>query len=117
MDDTHRLVKRLQQATDSLLETAGTATSAVEQLRDLVQDLAAEEPITFVDLGSGFRQQSDTLHAALTGLGDEMEALNSAVKSTSDTLTADLRLISDQFHAVSYTHLDVYKRQNRDCCA
>ena len=104
---------RLGEALDKLRDVSASSAAmgtllrrAFDAIGGAVGDFAAKGPLEFTPLGEGFRQDSDGLFSALSGLSGEMEGLNRAVQSGSDALTADLRAINNQFHTVFTVLLD-----------
>ncbi len=96
----------LQDASDSSAGIGTLLRRAFDTVSGAVSDFTAKGPAQFTPLGDGFRQDSDGLFDALSGLSGEMEGLNRAVQDGSGALTADLRAINNQFHTVFDVLLD-----------
>lgn len=60
-----------------------------------------------VPLGDAFRTDSDALHSSLLSLSGKMEDLNALLTASSQTLSSDLRSISDQFYVVMTLLIDL----------
>lgn len=99
-------LERLEGTSDSAAAIGRLAGRAFDTISGAVKELTASGPISFIPLGEQFRQASDGLFDALGGLSGEMDALNRTAQNGSDTLSADLRAINNQFHTVCAVLLD-----------
>lgn len=113
LKDMDGLPRNLEDALKKLGDTASLASglsrrleSAFDALRGVVSDLAEDGPIEFTPLGQEVRDASDGLFGSLSDLSDEMQALQTAVSSAGDTLSADLRAVSRQLNTVFNVMLD-----------
>lgn len=97
---------RLRDVSDSSAAIGTLLRRAFDTISGAVSDLTAKGPTQFTPLGDSFRQDSDGLFDALSGLSGEMEGLNRTVQSGGDTLAADLRAINNQFQTVFTVLLD-----------
>ena len=96
---------------DAVLEAAERAASqaagALSQMADWARDLAAEDPGSFTPLGPEFDEESSALNASLTGIGNELSALNGELSNSNTALLADLRHVNSQFMKVMNLFLNV----------
>lgn len=99
-------LSRLQDVSDSAAGIGTLLRRALDTVSNAVNDFTARGPAQFSPLGEGFRQDSDGLFGALSGLSGEMDGLNQAFQNSGDTLTADLRAINNQFQTVFTVLLD-----------
>lgn len=113
LKDAGGLSGRLGDALAKLSDTASLASglsrkleSAFNILHDVVSDLAEDGPIVFKPLGQEVRDAGEDLFGSLSDLSDEMTALQDAVSSAGETLSADLRAISRQLNTVFDVVLD-----------
>ena len=97
---------RFKRASDSSAAIGRLAGRAFDAISGAAKDLTAKGPVSFTPLGDRFRQASDSLFDALSGLSGEMDALNRTAQSGNDTLSADLRAVNNQFHTVLTVLLD-----------
>lgn len=96
----------LQKAADSSAVIGRLLYQAFDTISGAVQELTGDGPTEFVPLGEDFRQASGSLYEAMSGLFDEMEALNSVLRSGNDAITGDLRAVSRQCNVVFDVLLD-----------
>ena len=61
-------------------------TSAFTRLAQWAQELSGENPGSFTGLGDGFGDSSDSLNTALTGISNELTALNGEMSSATPAL-------------------------------
>ena len=61
-------------------------TSAFTRLAQWAQELSGENPGSFTGLGDGFGDSSDSLNTALTGISNELTALNGEMSSATTAL-------------------------------
>lgn len=78
----------------------------VREIRKQVKALADKEPIQFTRLPSGYQQNSNQLHASISGISASLKSLNQEVERSSKTLTADIRAISDQFNVIMHLMIE-----------
>ncbi len=95
------------QAMDCFEQAARDTGDVFDDLHDLFADLADREPVQLDKLGDDFHQAEDDLHNAVSGMGDQLDALRASLNSSGDTLSADIRALGDQFQVVANLLLDV----------
>ena len=94
---------------ESAESAAGHLRDAMDQAEQWAKDLAAEEPITFPQLGDEYDAGSAALSAAIAGMGDELDGLNGDLSGGSAALLADARAVNAQFSAIMDLFLDMLK--------
>lgn len=107
LDHSDEGMDQLWDASGSLQHSAESITDALDGLHKLVQELSEEESLELVPLGDAFRTDSDALHSSLLSLSGKMEDLNALLTASSQTLSSDLRSISDQFYVVMTLLIDL----------
>lgn len=85
--------KKLSYAADDLKTALGDA-------RDIISDLANEEPLEFVKLGDDFRAASDNLFDSLSDISGELDKLDEVLSRGGDEISGDLTAINSQFNVV-----------------
>lgn len=98
----------IQRALDALGSTSDSLNSAMRRTRRLIEDLNAQDDLTFYPLGDGYRSTMDSLFANLRGTMDTLDALSDELSADGSTLTADLRAVNDQMNAVVNLCLDIF---------
>ena len=93
------LNEHLGYAMQSLQAASNSITDAVAGVRDVLSYLNGLPDVQFQGLGSEYSQRVDSLCGNMKNISDALTALNTELGSSATVL------------AVSYTHLDVYKRQ------
>lgn len=113
LDHAGPLSGQLRDVLEELQDATGTSSAigrlmhrSFDTIGKAVDDLTRNGPTEFTPLGEDFRQSSDGLFNALSGLSDEMEGLHTAVQSGGDALNRDLRAINRQFNVVFDVVLD-----------
>ena len=87
-DQLDKVLANAQQASTYL-------TSAFTRLAQWAQELSGENPGFFTGLGDGFGDSSDSLNTALTGISNELTALNGEMSSATTALLSDVRAINN----------------------
>lgn len=98
----------IQRALDTLGSTSDSLNSAMRRTRRLIEDLNAQDDLTFYPLGDGYRSTLDSLFTNLRSTMDTLDALSDEVSADGTTLTADLRAVNDQMNAVVNLCLDIF---------
>ena len=99
-------LRQLEDASSSASVIGRLLSGAFQTISGAVEDLTGDGPAAFTPLGEGFRESSDGLYDALSGLTGEMDSLNELLQDSGDTISADLRAVSRQFNAVFDAVLD-----------
>lgn len=105
-DDLAPLYTQLRKTTRALASTSDDFSDMVREIRKQVKALADKEPIQFTRLPSGYQQDSNQLHASISGISASLKSLNQEVERSSKTLTADIRAISDQFNVIMHLMIE-----------
>lgn len=98
----------IQRALDALGSTSDSLNSAMRRTRRLIEDLNAQDDLTFYPLGDGYQDTLDSLFTNLRSTMDTLDALSDEVSADGTTLTADLRAVNDQMNAVVNLCLDIF---------
>ena len=98
----------IQRALDALGSTSDSLNSAMRRTRRLIEDLNAQDDLTFYPLGDGYQDTLDSLFTNLRSTMDELDALSDGLSADGSTLTADLRAVNDQMNAVVNLCLDIF---------
>lgn len=89
---------------DSVMESAQQAsadlTRALYRGSEWAGELMEEDPGTFSLLGTQFTESSDSLNASLSGISNELSALNREMTSSNTLILSDIRAVNDQFMKV-----------------
>ena len=112
--DFSRAAGHLSQAMATLSQGADNMSSALRKLETLTAELAAQEPVQLSDLGGAYRESSNQLYAALSGIAEQMEALGDEVSTQASAVTADLRAVNDQFNVVMLLVIDALSLEQND---
>lgn len=100
MDTLRDAVDLLRTAGDTVDAALSGLTSMAGSLRDMVAELADMPTIAIDPIGPDITQQGDALDDAMSALLDEGDALNDLMRTSTDTMIADLRAISAQFRVI-----------------
>lgn len=99
---------KLQDGIDALAGSLNIFESGARDLgdvfndiHDLFEDLSTRDPIEIDKLGDDFHQAQESLHNAVTGIGDHMGLLRDEIGDSGDTLSDDIRSIGDQFQTIT----------------
>lgn len=92
--DLSQAMGLLSGASEDLAADAG-------QIHSLLQDLAERKSISFETPGAQYRSLGDTLHGAVTGMGEQLDLLRQDASGAADDLTEDLRDLEAQFRTVT----------------
>ncbi len=121
LDNAKPLPGQLENALDGLQDASGTSAAIGRLMRRsfdvigrAVDGLTRDGPAEFTPLGEDFRQSSDSLFDALSGLSGEMDGLQSTLQDGGGALNADLRAINRQFNVVLDVVLDAMIDLNDD---
>lgn len=68
-------------ALDGAGDMGDSVTSALKKIRNIVRNLADQDPIEFSTLDSDYHLDTQDLHASLNGISDELKGLNNDIKS------------------------------------
>lgn len=96
----------LSTAMQTLSDAVDDITAAIGETERIVADLAAEEPLTFVTLGDGFRAESDALFDALADISAGLDDLKQTASGGQDDISGHLTALSNQFNTVMNTLID-----------
>lgn len=113
-EDFARAAGHLSQAMTTLGKGAGSMGTALHKLETLTAELAKQEPLELSALGGAYRESSNQLYAALSGIAEQMEALGGEMSTQASTVTADLRAVSNQFNAVMLLVIDALSLEQAD---
>lgn len=109
--ELNRSVSGLLQQADRVLLAAERAASyttrALERAEQWARELSEEEPITFTQLGDGYTESADALNTALSGMGNELDALNGELSDANTRLIADVRAVNQQMMRVMDQFIDL----------
>jgi ABC-type transporter Mla subunit MlaD len=97
---------QLDAATDTASALSNHLKSAFDTMGDAVDQLVEEGPFTFTPIDQEARDAGDDLYNSLSDLSGEFDDLLTMVDTTGDTLSADLRAISQQINKVFDLVLD-----------
>lgn len=98
-DNVSGAVKLLSYASEDI-------TAALDEMKNILADLAAEDDPTFVKLGDDFKQTSETLFDTLSDISSGIERLETTLSDGVDTITGNVSAISNQFQIVMRLLLD-----------
>ena len=84
----------LRQVSDDLAADAGDA-------HELLSDLADRDTVSFETPGGQYQALGDTLHGAVSGMGEQLDLLRQDASGAADTLTEDLRDLESRFRTVT----------------
>lgn len=98
-DNVSGVVKLLSYASEDI-------TAALDEMKNILADLAAEDDPTFVKLGDDFKQTSETLFDTLSDISSGIERLGTTLSDGVDTITGNVSAISNQFQIVMRLLLD-----------
>ena len=98
--------QQLSSAIDKLEEGTRGMSDVLDQTRDIVSWLGDQDPIYVPRPSSELKDTTNTLFDAVQGMSNEMDALNSSIKSASSQLTSKMRAINDQVNVVFGLLLD-----------
>jgi ABC-type transporter Mla subunit MlaD len=93
-------IEQLKTAASSAAVTSSYFSDAVSRVNTVSDNLANADPISLSQLSEDFHKNSEDLYISMTGISEEVTGLSNSLKSGSETLTNDLRAISDQFNVV-----------------
>lgn len=110
----NKIADGVSDALDSMTDSSDNLTSALKKARNIVRDLADKDPIEFSTLDSDYHLDTQDLYSALTGISDEIEGLNSDIKASGDTMTADLRAINNKFNEIMRIMIDALTADDED---
>ena len=110
----NKIADGVSDALDSMTDSSDNLTSALKKARNIVRDLADKDPIEFSTLDSDYHLDTQGLYSALTGISDEIEGLNSDIKASGDTMTADLRAINNKFNEIMRIMIDALTADDED---
>lgn len=113
-DDLQPLYRHMKKALGNMETAVDDFSVMIREIRKLIQDLAEKEPIQFTNLPAGYQQNTESLHASITGISSQMKLLNQEVESVSSILTADIRAISNQFNVIMHLMLDALSDQDSE---
>ncbi len=105
-DDWKPALSALASTMDIFESGARDFDALMEDVRELLVDLARRDPIEFDRLGDSFHQAEEGLHSAVSGIGRQMDLLREEAGASADTLSSDIRNLSDQLQAISSLILD-----------
>lgn len=94
-------LNRMQEAADNAASIGGLLWGAFDKIGNAIDSLTGSGPAAFKPLGEDFRQASDSLYDAMSGLSGELSSLNAAVQSSTNALTDDLLAVNNQFRVVT----------------
>lgn len=101
-----KIIEGLSDSLDSMDDISESMTSVLKRTEKIIRDLAERDPIEFSTLDSDYHLDTQDLHASLNGISDELVGLNEDIKSSSDTMTEDLRKINSQFNKIVRIMID-----------
>ena len=102
LDDLSTAMQTLSDAVDDI-------TAAIGETEQIVADLAAEEPLTFVTLGDDFRAESDALFDALADISAGLDDLKQTASGGQDDISGHLTAIGNQFNTVMNVLIDGFE--------
>ena len=91
----------LSKALDLLGDTAKGLSGDAGTLRRILSDLAEGGSISFETPGAQYQALGDTLHGAVSGMGEQLDLLRQNASGAADTLTEDLRDLESRFRTVT----------------
>ena len=75
-------------------------TDAIGSIRDIVSDLADEEPIKFVKLSDSYKTASENLFGSLSDMSGEMDKLRNLLSDNRGKMSDNLTAINNKFNLV-----------------
>ena len=90
----------LSKAADNLAYSVDDICSAIDTIKQIIFDLSNEEVLSFVKLGDDFKQDSENLFDALTGISSSIRSLKTTLSNSGDNLSTDITKISRTFNSV-----------------
>lgn len=82
-------------------QAAQDFSTAAEDLHGVFTGLADRPAISFPTVSADYRALGDCIQGAVSGMGDEMDALRGDIQAAGDDSIADLRAIQAQFREVT----------------
>lgn len=97
-----------------LSDGAGDMASALERLRDILEELSEEPELVFPKLDSSFHEKEARLDGTLDCLADQMEQINQIVEQAGDQLSGNIKGISSQFQTITDLLRDAQENSGED---
>ncbi len=91
----------LSDAMDVFEKGSKSLGETFDDVQKLFSDLSKRQKIQLDKLGSDFHNAEDSLHQAVTSIGNQMDALSDEAGSVGDTLSAEIRNITNQLNTVT----------------
>lgn len=92
-DDLADVMKSLFYAADDLGDS-------IHDLKNIISDLANEDPLEFVKLGDDFKSASDNLFDSLSDISDNIRGLKTTLSNDGDKISGNLSAINNQFNLI-----------------
>lgn len=109
-DELSEMKNNLSEAMDYLSYATEDITDAVGGMRDIISDLADDEPTEFVKLGDDFRNSSEELFDSLSGISSEIDGLKDTIYNEKEKISGDLTSVANQFNLVMNLLIDETER-------
>lgn len=94
------VTSKIKKALESLHTVSVTGSDMVEEVYNLISDLAAKPTITFPNVDSGYIQATDDLTNSLSDISNSLGRLNDVMSENNDIIISDLKSVSNQFYIV-----------------
>lgn len=91
---------KLSVALSSLSYATDDIKTAMDDTKRIISDLSDEKNLEFVKLGDDFKDASDSLFNSLADISDEIGKLRNTASNGRETLTGNIKAISNQFNIV-----------------
>lgn len=105
-DRINKMTDSIAEGTESLSYAAEDIADALGSMREIIDDLANEDTFELVKLGDDFREASDGVFDALTGISEELDGLRGTLSDGGDTISGDLTSLSKQFNLIMNLIID-----------
>ncbi len=94
-------MKLLSDSMEIFKKGAKSLGDTLDDMHKLFSDLSKREKVELDKLGSGFHNAEESLHQSVTGIGNQIDALNDEVGAAGDTVSAEIRDLTSQFQTVT----------------
>lgn len=95
-----------KKAVDYAKSAAGNLETAGSEVKNIVTTVNGKSDIALPQLGAEYRAKTGSLVSNLQGMSDNMGYLNSEMASASDTMSADIEAVNDQFNVIMLLYTD-----------
>lgn len=105
-DELDKLSDGLSEGIRELSYASDDLKKSIVDMKNIIEDLADDEPLAFVKLGDDFKNSSEKLFDSLSGISNELNGLKEEISTEKEKISDDLSLISSQFNSVMNLLID-----------